>query len=266
MSATPHNCVSRCRFRNRHVTTCADDDCQGCEPRAAEFGQLCAWCWQRLNADVIDTPALARHLWAAAQPGITPPPSGRGAGDPAERSILSGALDALDHLHATLASWAHLILEEHPDSEHMAGPDERGTRRTLSTVVEFEGQPMIRRSTVAGVRDPEATSRLVRWLLPLLPWCAAREWAGEMRTEVATTVRTTLARYPVAERTRRVPGVTCPGCDLPALLYDPATTERPTVQVSCTNRSCGRIYSEVEFTRLVRIIEWEHAESERIGA
>lgn len=298
MTAAPSPCVCGCTVRGQHIARCpercqhiapprprlpracpkgCDHTCRGCVPRAAEFGLLCAWDWQRLNGDIVDTPALVRYLWALAHSGETATAELKiRGGDPAEQGILHAALDALDGLHACLASWAHVILEEHPDGDRMAGPDDRGVRWTGTTKwidpdvfprLEDGSEPLVyvHRPEPASVRDPEATSRLVRWLLPMLVWCAAQEWVGEMRREVADVVRTTAARFPVVERTRAIPGVTCPVCERVSLVYDPATPERHSVQVNCTTRGCGVVFTQDEFKRLTGIIEWEHNQ-ERMGA
>ena len=263
-------CLSGCVMRGQHRPTPAEghtDECRGCLPRPAEFGLLCAWCWQRLNADVVDSPALARYLWAVAHSGeVTVPGVSVEGSDPAERSMIHGALDAFDGLHACLASWAHLILEEHPDGDRMAGPDQRDTRVTAWSppkVLESDelAEPYYVGPTVAGARHPDATSRLVKWLLPLLAWCSEQEWAGEMRREVADVVRTTAARYPVEERTRPIPGVTCPVCEKASLVFDPPTPERHSTQVNCSTRGCGVIYSEQDFKRLTAIVKQEHEQS-----
>lgn len=241
------NCLSGCTVRGQHRPDPAEDhadECRGCLPRPAEEGQLCAWCWQRMSSDVATSPALVRHLREMAEPhaGTRPASDGRGYTDPAEGSILSGAVDTADGVHACLASWAHLILEEHPHGDQMAGPDERGAWLT-------------RYGATAGVRDPEATARLVRWLLPLLPWCSGQEWAGEMRKEVAETVRTALARWPMEDyRTRAIPATLCPRCDRASLTYTPPSVERAPFVVACTNPECGRVFSEDEWTRLVKLL------------
>lgn len=274
---TTKTCISGCKIRGQHRTDCETreakvDPCKGCLPRPAEFGRLCAWDFQRLNADIVDAPALTRYLWALSHSGETSTAELKiEGGDPSERGILHAALDALDGLHSCLASWAHLILEEHPDGARMTGPDERGVRLTGSTkwldpktFPRIEGEPVtyVVYREVTGIRDPAATSRLVRWMLPLLPWCVAQEWAGEMRREVADVVRTTAARFPVAERTRAIPGVTCPVCERVSLTFDPPTPERPTTQVNCTTRGCGVMFTEDEFKRLTRIVEWEHRQDQ----
>ena len=285
-------CASGCTVRGRHLPDCADEcdcrgraegkhrpkcdgTCRGCQPREAEYGRLCAWDWQRLNADVVDSPALVRYLWALGHSGETSTAElNVSGGDPSERSVLHPALDALDGLHACLSSWAHLILEEHPDGARMTGPDETGTRRTetvavLDSEIARDYGPYLRKGHVTAVRDPDATSRLVRWLLPQLRWCSEQDWAGEMRRDVADVVRTTAARFPVAERTRPIPGVPCPVCDRKALIFDPPTPERQSTQVNCGTRGCGVVFTQDEFRRLTLIVEWEQkqaAEVERMGA
>lgn len=266
-------CLTGCTIRGQHRTDCETRDakkdlCKGCLPRPADHGRLCRWCWQRLNADVVDTPALARYLWAIARSGEKERAGVaiRG-GDPAELAVLNAARDAFDGLHATLAAWAHLILEEHPNGPQMRGPDEAGVQRTATTkridrdrFPHYDDEPVVwlRPSEVAGARHPDATSRLVKWLLPWLTWCAEQEWAGEMRREVASVVRTTAARYPVEERTRDIPGVTCPVCEKASLVFDPPTPERHSTQVNCSTRGCGVVFTEDEFKRLTKIVEWEH--------
>lgn len=253
-------CASGCTIRGRHRTDCqdvcdckgapdnhrpgCDGTCSGCLPRAAEHGQLCAWCFQRLNSDVATAPALVRHLREVAEPhaGTQPLGDGGSARRHSERNLLSGAVDAADEVHAMLASWVHLILDEHPDGDRMTGPDQRGTWHTQY-------------GATAGIRHPDATARLVEWLLPWLPWCAEQEWAAEMRREIGDVVRTTLARWPMADdRTRHIPGIACPRCDQVALTYTPPAVERAPFVVACANPECGRVFSEDEWTRLVGLL------------
>jgi len=243
---TTRACVEGCTIRNQHLTTCetrdrAVDPCLGCLPRPAEFGLLCAFAWQRLHADIIDAAPLVRHLRYIAEPhaGTKPPSDGRGMGDPAEGSVLSGAVDAADEVHANLASWALLILEEHPNGPQMAGPDERGAWLTQY-------------GATAGVRQPEATERLVRWLLPHLAWCSEQEWAGEMRLELGSLMATTKARWPMEDyRTRPVVGVQCVSCERRSLEYTPTAGFKLPFHVQCTHPDCGRMYTEDEYDGII---------------
>ena len=256
-------CIYGCSIRGEHLTTCETrdakiDSCRGCLPRQAEFGNLCPWCWQRLHADVIDAAALVKHLRFIAQPnaGSTPPGDGRSQGDPAETDVLSGAIDAADAVHATLASYAHLILEEHPHGRVMRGPDMRGVWITETTIRTGPYGTYVQKATVAGIRDAEATARLVRWLLPLLPWCSEQEWAGVMRSELADIVSTTMARWPTAEtRLVRVKDTLCPRCDHASLTYMPPQYVRAELVIACSNPECGRVFHEVEYARLIGLLD-----------
>jgi hypothetical protein len=302
MTDNPRPCLKGCTIRRQHTPNPPDnhgpDTCNGCLPRPAEYGNLCAWCWQRLHADIIDTPSLVRHLHAEAEPhaGAKPAGDGRTYRDPSEGSVVSGAVTAADELHALLAFYAQQVLEEHPNGDQMAGPDERGVWRTTDTwhsdeygtyprpsivvglarpiqperrwvevirtapVNDRDGQP-IRYLTRAPLPLPpapdpaEPTARLVRWLLPQLAWCADQEWAGEMRSEIAGMVRTTMARWPIADtHTRHIPATLCPRCDRASLTYTPPAAERAPFVVACTNPECGRVFDEDEWTRLVELL------------
>ena len=247
---TTKACLSGCTQRGSHLTTCETkgaeiDPCTGCLPRAAEFGNLCPFCWQRLNSDVVDAPGLVRHLRDMAEPdaGRKPAGDGRSMGDPAWGSILSAAIGAADEIHANLASWALLILEEHPNGARMAGPDPRGAWLT-------------RYGATVGVCKAEATARLVKWLLPLLPWCSEQEWAGEMQRELSALIATTKARWPMEDtKTRAILGTPCPRCDHLGLMYTPPSWFKAPFVVACGNPECGRVFSEDEWERLVGLLE-----------
>lgn len=256
-------CLTGCAIRGEHKATCETRDakidaCRGCLPRQAEFGNLCPWCWQRLHADVIDAAPLVRHLRFIAEPHAStkPPGDGRSQGDPAEAAILSAAVDAADGVHALLAAYAHLVIEEHPHGRVMAGPDERGVVITRQTLYIDGDGVYVQRATVWGIRDAEATARLVRWLLPFLPWCSEQEWAGVMRTELADMIATTMARWPTAEtRLVKVRDTLCPRCDHASLTYMPPQVVRAELVIACSNPECGRIFREDEYARLIGLLD-----------
>lgn len=247
---TAKACIEGCSIRGQHQTTCETrdakvDPCTGCLPRAAEFGNLCAFGWQRLNADVIDAAPLVRHLREMAEPdaGRKPAGDGRSMGDPAWGSILSAAIGSADEIHAQLASWALLILEEHPNGARMAGPDPRGAWLTLY-------------GATVGVCRAEATERMVHWLLPLLPWCSEQEWAGEMRRELSALIATTKARWPMVEtRLVKISDTLCPRCNRASLTYMPPQYVCAPLVIACSNPECGRIFGEDEYARLVGLLE-----------
>lgn len=229
--------------------------CTGCVPRLAEPGsRLCAWCEQRLAADVATAPALVRHLLVMAEPdaGAKAPADGyTSGGDPSEGSVLSPAVNDADTLHALLAEYAALWLDEHPGS---AGPDETHAVRSKQTIRHTEHGDYVRRSSVAGIRNAKATEDLVEWLLPRLPWLAAKPWAGEIRAELGQLVATLHARWPMDDtRERAIPGTPCPRCEQINLTYTPTAWFRAPFKVACQNPECGRIFTEDEWASFVAL-------------
>lgn len=262
MTETIAYCAAGCTVRGVHRPACdghcdhaKHTTCCGCEPRVAEHGNLCSWCWQRLCSDVAATPALVAHLREVGEPHAGRKPLSddiRSPSDPAEADILSAAIDAADELHANLASWALLVLEEYGGGGVLTGPDETGwwQSRTHTKADPETGELYVSHRRPVGLRtpDPTATHRLVAWLTPYLEWCAEQEWAAEMRTEVGSMVATTTARWPTTDyRTRPVTGVSCARCDQRTLTYTPTTFYRAQFKVTCTNPECGRIYTEDEW-------------------
>lgn len=226
-------------------------------PRVAEYGRLCPWCWQRLHSDIIDVPAMIEHLLVVAAPGVKsqwPDSSSRG-GDPAERAVLSPALDDAHELHSQVA---HLALEV-AESRGMSGPDESGWWRSRTTTVQdpVTGEPYLRRSQVVGFHGGSGASRrLVSWLLPHLGWVSEQEWVVELRSDLGRLMATTRARWPMAEtRVRDIPDVACPRCDTIGLQYAPPSWYRAPFQISCTNPQCGRVFAEDEWSRLVGLLD-----------
>lgn len=249
------------RTDHRHTWTPAGDGlCTYAHhdtPHTAEYGHLCAWCWQRLHADLIDAPTLIAHLRDVGEPNaarkpLTSDPSHHG--DPSEGDPDPAAWQAADEVHANLASWALLIMEEHPG--RLRGP-KAGTWMSMGRddVDRDTGEPYHSDAAPVGMKPGGDTAVMVRWLLPLLPWVSSREWAVEMRTEVASIVRTTMARWPVAEtRTRNIPDVPCPRCDCLGLTYTPPALFKAPFIVACTNPMCGRVFMEDEWSRLVGLV------------
>lgn len=221
-------CNSLCRHQNRGHTCPkkCDGQCTGCLPRPADTGAaLCHWCVHVLTQAVEEVPALAEHLRWLGNPHDQPlakPPSDDTIArtDPAEGTILPGPWLALDELNSLLASWAHLIIDEHPN------------------------QPM------RGPNAPPWHGDIANWLLPLLPWCTRQsDWAAIMREEIPAEVATIRARYPTIDDTEGAKRIAmpCPACDLLTLTYTPPRWERQPFVVSCDNPDCARIYSEDDF-------------------
>lgn len=246
MSEPTVYCLSGCVVRGAHEPECPGLTCKGCVPRVANHGNLCAWCYQRLTSDVATAPDLVSHLRIIGAPHAELAPLRVGVRtpkEPAEGSILPAAWVAADELHAMLASWVLLILEEHPHGEQMAGPDEVGAWHT-------------RYGTTVGIAHVKATAALCRWLLPHLEWCAGQEWAPVMRKEVSAMVSTTSARWPTASMVEPEQSLPrrCPQCDLLSLRYTPPSEYRQAFKVSCSDPDCARVWTEDEWEWLVTMV------------
>lgn len=223
-------CDSGCRLRDEHLTDCPGQ-CRGCLPRPAIEGVLCGWCWQRLQASVVEVPATVAHLREIARldraPSAKPLSSDpRPPRRPDEGTVLPASWLAADELENDLVSWARLLLDEHPHG--LTGPNQ-----------------------APWFGDVAA------WIAPHLAWCARQEWAPDMRRELGRAIATARARWPMpedGERDRQIPGVPCPRCDQVALEYSPPTWERMPFKVSCQNEDCARVFSEGEWERFVGLL------------
>ena len=220
------------------------------DPVQAEYGNLCAWCWGRLHHDLADAPELTTHLRAIGQPHaaarpLTTDPIHRG--DPAEQDPYPQSWHAADELHGDLASWALLILEEHP--ANLTGPTINLTAGRTDTDP-TTGEPYT--SDPRPTPHTGDTAELVDWMRPHLEWVAQQDWAIDMRAELGNTIATLKARWPTADNsTRPVRDVACPRCDGLTLTYAPPVRYRAPFVVSCINQDCGRIFSEDEWDAFV---------------
>lgn len=113
-------CLTGCTSFGAHKPGCDEEECRGCVPREASEGGLCGRCWGNLQRDIRTAPSIVdwirEHVEPSSQWGER-----INSGDvdaPAPLSVTAVA-DA-DELHACLASWALLILEEHP--ARLVGP------------------------------------------------------------------------------------------------------------------------------------------------
>lgn len=202
-------------------------DCTyGC-PRPADHGQLCAWCWQRLNNALYDIPDIITHLHHIARSHVEgiryDKDNTSSGGDPSERTVLHPAWLAGDELMGDIRSWAQVILEEH--------------------------QPALK-----GPNSDEWAGDVLGWVHFHIGWAADQDWIADMRTEIPRTVATINARWPHAERARDIPDAMCPGCDQISLKYWPPTTPGQEAVVECSNPACARIFTKDEWERRVQLI------------
>ncbi|BDZ40806.1 hypothetical protein GCM10025865_01050 [Paraoerskovia sediminicola] len=220
-------CASGCTRRDDHLPTC-EGECKGCQPRPAEHGILCQWCYQRLAEAVTHTEQLAAHLYETARllviSGTAYSEDTPTAGEPSERLILHPAWLAADELESDVASWVLLVLEEHDPP--LLGP-------------------------VASKQTN------VAWLENRLEWCSRQEWAPDMRRELCSTIATLTARWPTEDSVQppRSLDVPCPLCEQVSLVYAPPSFAGQPFAVGCQNPDCARTFSEDEWQRFVHYTE-----------
>lgn len=222
-----NDCASGCRITGQHQPGCDGDKCRGCLPRPADEGTLCRWCCGQLTRAVADIPATIANLRTIAQWGqdaSSKPLSDdvHNAGDPALSIVLPAAWLDADELASFIDSWAHVVMDEHPN------------------------QPM---------RGPNASpwnGDVVAWITPHLPWIITQDWAFEMVRDLTGHMATMRHKWPSADDVEpvRTIDVPCPRCGLMSMIYTPPRYARQAFRVECTDPDCARVFSEDEWDRL----------------
>ncbi len=245
-------CASGCTKLGTHRSDCtgltsSGMDCRGCEPREATEGALCGRCWGNLQRDVRTAPSIVdwirEHVEPSSQWGERV--NSREIDAPAPLTVT--AVDDADELHAMLTSWALLVLEENPST--LVGVAPKRQRRLID-------------GTVVGLLpDSDATTSVSRFLVTHAEWIASQAWAGDMVQEVGSTVRTLLARYPEAERSRHMPQVLCPACGRSTMIYHPPAWAGAEILVQCEYAGCGERVPEAKFGHFMRLVEEQRKEA-----
>lgn len=266
MSTATTACVSGCGQRGEHTDNCPDPaECWGCLPRPAEYGTLCMPCHGRLTRNLYSAPDLVTHLRTLLEPALIQ----QGDGMPHGESELpipvnAGAIDAADEIHAQLASWVMLVLEEHPAG--LAGPSVAGSRLTVPTTRSYVNSDGTRETkylapVVVGLKPTaadDATRQFAQWLLNQQTWIEDQEWAAEMLRDLGTTIATNRARYPADERSRRIPDLPCRNCQRMSLSYHPPTVAGADFLVQCEHHACSAIIPENLWGLAIRQLLDEH--------
>lgn len=222
-------CVTGCTLRDQHHDDCTHEACRGCLPRAADHGLLCARCFGALLDGLALVPVMLDHLTvmgrlagdAHAKPLTDDPPT---HGDPAHGTVLPAATLAADELRRLVAAWADVARETHP-------------------------------ANLRGHRARPWHGDAATWLLSHAAWAARQDWVDDLRTELAQTLATLRARWPLpddVEHDRAVPAVPCPRCDVVALRYYPPAHFRQPFAVACMD--CGRLFTEDEWLRFSALV------------
>lgn len=203
-------CERRCRGDLLADGKTRRPHCRGCVPRLAEVLTdgtvlaVCKGCAERVRKALDVLPGLVAWIRAQDFKALPNGFGGDGTGIGGARTppapIRIDALDASDELHAMLASWCHVVVEEHPVG--FKGPDLRGSVRSRAVLADMTG-PVIGLAGIGGRLNPDgkvtavpATTHAATWLTRHLDWALCQEWAAEMVREIASAVETAEHRWP----------------------------------------------------------------------
>ena len=244
------HCVSGCTQRGQHLDDCADERCGGCLPRpAAEQRAVCERCDSRTVEALSRIPDLVVHVRSLVEPSLAGTLADRVSGGSREAPAplnVNAVADA-DDLHAMVAAWIEKVIDEHPAG--LVGPPWVGSRvlaaskRRHDQITDTDGRPVLvyDQPRVAGLTAEgwDATTHLVTWLLPHLPWALAQaDWADDLVAVITTEHAKVAARWPTEERPQHL-AAPCPKCDrLTLTRYAPSCYLGP-VTISCRHPDCG---------------------------
>ena len=225
----PHEgarCVRGCMRRNRHTDLCRDDDCTGCIPRTAQFGNLCWPCHRRLEEWLSNGENSLAHAEHQLHTNLTK--NGGGGRDvkitrpePDREPINLARYDQLQLLRDRLSGW----LELHCAERNLTGPD------------------------VFTVRN--SCAYLAQWVDKL----EESPWVGDMWEELAEVMRDAHALAPWRAQLRRCKGVPCPECEQCKLVIYGGDDH-----VTCQTAGCGMIYTREQYDRWTELLAWENSQ------
>ncbi len=294
-------CLSGCMRGGRHLADCANpcpdecqrrcpDHCTGCVPRTATGDLLvCPGCERRIEKAVGSIPDLVVWIRSQDVPGARVlDDTGGGGGRKAPPAPLRlDAVDAADELHAMLASWCKLIVEEYPGD--LRGPDLTGSVRSRRVLADQTGDTVglgvahLPRSAdgrrtpghvdhldiKGGWREGEwvmsspATERAAKWLTNWLSWALAQPWADEFVREVSEAALTAEARWPRRERPTPLP-TACPGCGRRSLIWFAPNWVGAPAMIMCQADGCDEKVDEKDYDWRTRVILAEQHQARRV--
>lgn len=234
-------CIRGCTLARRHLDSCEDDDCRGCQPREADHGRLCGNCHTNL-VDMLDTaPKQHRLLLAMTEPVVAPdytatdlhkigdgwrtdseqtfrgPYAHRQPASEGSEPIRLEALAVAQELADMLSAWVEDLCEQ----VDLHGPAE------LRTAGERHG-----RVQVTHYREEEYAPEYVwrepprnfevgsacRWLVAQVAQLEALEYVGDLVEELAMMMSRGHALAPWRREAAKLRGIECPTCHTKALV------------------------------------------------
>lgn len=188
-------CIRGCTRRDYHLAACEDRDaCRGCEPRQAEYGELCWSCHRRLELMVTDAPMVVEWLRVHLNRGIAQRLRSEAEMIHAKHAeaptpIDLDVLDHIDVMFACVVGWADNLVSD----------------------VKKNG---------SDLRPPEARTvkAVAPWLLRHLRTLELQPWVGEAWEELAESMSIAHGLAPWRPEMRKIPGIPCPYCEAVALV------------------------------------------------
>ena len=234
-----------------HREGCPIEGCAGCMPAVAVSDlQVCGWHRARLVWAISAAPDLVGHILEHVDVGSSGLDIAGSHGSKAPPAPINlTAVDDANTVHATLASWALLVLEERPGD--FEGPDWAGSDIRPAYKRRVAGGGMFYApARIVGVESSAATMAVARWLLNQLDWCLTQPWADEMAEEIPTLIGRRRAAWPTEEHDAHLP-IPCPQCGIRGLVRHAPRWAHAPVTIACTE--CPAIYDEDRYEWLIRL-------------
>ncbi len=261
------DCIRGCTAPRRHVfvesegRTCGED-CSGCLPREAEYGQVCFHCHKRLKrmlteapgqhavlcADV--APSFAQHLHAETQARIRTSwrtdtdqrypdglfASAQGGAPQESEPIRLACLEVAQEL----ADWLSQLVERLCDDYGMTGPERmlNGAEQDPARC----GHPTWRFEVTTASA----------WLVEQIGRLEFYDSVGDDFEDLSMLMARAHALRPWREQVARIPGVPCPNCHRPTLVRYGGE-----VDVECQTRYCQSIFTPERYGLWVRMLHEE---------
>lgn len=201
------------RTLGRDVIT--DDECRGCLPAEAEFGWLCASHIARLDAALRAAPELVGRLIADPSNGTRDTNEGGG------------------HVAAS-PSWP--LLESRTQAAWIVA-----ALRNIVRVLDGEDYDLTYfESASLPIEATARQARLItdghaRYLLGFGAALGGTARGAEACVRLTDLVQAANHRFAAGETARKIPGVRCPQCSLPQLVWHPPLAQRDDVVVRCSH-------------------------------
>jgi hypothetical protein len=240
-------CVRHCTLWHKHLCSCVDDGCRGCEPRRAEHGRLCDQCHLRLEAWLGDrTGSLSwGYGWIAAD--LEP---GQGGGyEKIRRGKQAPPAALATHVYVlrqdicvSLGQWLRHVTGEF----NLHGPEWWAYRVEHRSDDESSWRSWLPQTQL---EVDSAAKYLVTWLdrIETVP-----DLAKMIYSEADKLVGRVAGLAPWEPKSRRMKGLECPSCSRESLgLFEGSE------HLTCLR--CGEIVTRAKYDRWSALIASEKA-------